>query len=226
MNQPSAASGDAAGFVLAGGRSSRMGSDKALQEFAGKPLICHAIEVLHAAGLRAQIAGARSDLAAFGPVIPDATDANISLGPLSGICSALAATEAQFAVFLPVDMPVVPPGLIRVLLENARIKDSLVVGPSIGGFSETFPVVIQRAALPVLLRELADGRRGCFAALQAAAKEAGELVCTLPVEKLVQSGHVIDETGILPCFWFLNVNTHEDLVRAESIYSSQVHRVS
>lgn len=50
---------DAVGFVLAGGKSSRMGTDKALLEFRGEPLIARAIGILKAVGLPVCIAGAR-----------------------------------------------------------------------------------------------------------------------------------------------------------------------
>ena len=213
----------AAGFVLAGGRSSRMGSDKALQGFLGKPLITRMIETLAAAGLQVSIAGATSDLAKFGRVIPDS--AGVSLGPLSGVCAGLAASDSDFSVFLTVDMPLVPPELIRALLEHARIKNSLVTVASVGSFTETFPVVLRRSILPVLSRELAGGRRGCFAAFQAASNEAGQAISILPVEFLVQAGQIANSSGIPPHLWFLNVNTPEDLVQAEAA-CSRAHRVS
>ncbi len=53
------------GFVLAGGRSSRMGRDKALAMFGGRPLIEIALEMLREAGLNAAIAGGRSGFERF-----------------------------------------------------------------------------------------------------------------------------------------------------------------
>ena len=102
---------EASGFVLAGGKSSRMGRDKALLELAGAPLIMRALAILRNAGLRRAIAGAHSDLSVFGSLVQDNAFAS-GRGPLSGICAALAVTQARYAVFLPIDMPFLPSSLL------------------------------------------------------------------------------------------------------------------
>ena len=96
---------DVAGFVLAGGQSACMGTDKALVPLAGQPLVLYALTILRETGLRGSIAGARATLDSFAPVIEDSEQ---DQGPLGGICSALASTETRWAVFLPIDLPLPP----------------------------------------------------------------------------------------------------------------------
>jgi molybdopterin-guanine dinucleotide biosynthesis protein A len=203
----------AAGFVLAGGRSSRMGADKALMPLAGRPLVVHALEILRQAGLTASIAGARSRLTAFAPVVEDEEPGR---GPLGGICAALASATAQWAVFLPVDLPFLPASLLVSLLHFARIRGAAVAVPAVNGFAQTFPAVVRREALPALRGELAAGRGGCFSAFQTAAAALGQSVAVLPVELLVQCGQLVHPRGLPPCRWFLNLNTPEDIHRAEN----------
>jgi molybdopterin-guanine dinucleotide biosynthesis protein A len=198
----------AAGFILAGGQSSRMGQDKALLPFAGQPLVVRALAILRQAGLPASIGGARSELASFAPVVEDAESGR---GPLSGVCAALASTSARHAVFLPVDLPLLPASLLRVLLHHARITGRAVTVPSVNGFAQTFPAVLDRAILPLLQAELAAGRLGCFAAFQAAAAALNQPVSKVAVEFLVQSGQVDHPSALPPVRWLLNVNTPADL---------------
>jgi molybdopterin-guanine dinucleotide biosynthesis protein A len=205
---------NAVGFILAGGSSTRMGSDKALVPLAGRPLIQHAIEILHSAGVSASIAGAKSDLGAFAPVVEDTLPGS---GPLSGVCAALASTSARFAVILSVDAPLLPASLAAFLLRDAQITQAPVTLASVNGFAQTFPAVIARAALPPLLAELGAGRSGCYAAFHVAATELGSRVRVLPVELFAQSGHIADPRALPASFWFLNVNTPADLVRAEQL---------
>jgi molybdopterin-guanine dinucleotide biosynthesis protein A len=201
-----------AGFVLAGGRSSRMGADKALVPFAGQPLVVHALSVLRRARLSATIAGARSALAGFAPVVEDAVP---DRGPLGGICAAMASTAAQWAIFLPVDLPLLPPSLVVFLVDRARSSGAVVVVPSVDGFAQTFPAAVDRAALPVFEAELNEGRGGCFSAFQAAAAKLGRSMEVVPVEPLYEQGLVSHPDGLVPDRWFLNVNAPGDLRSAE-----------
>jgi molybdenum cofactor guanylyltransferase len=207
-----AAETDAVGFVLAGGRSSRMGTDKALVRLCGEPLIAHAVRILREAGLAVSVAGGAPVLTAFAPLVEDRQP---GLGPLSGICAALASTSARWAVFLSVDLPLLPSSLVVCLLQHARITGRAVTVPSINGFAQTFPAVVDRAILPMLERELESGRGGSFSAFQAAAQGLGDAVRVVPVEMLVQAGQIAHPSGLPTAQWFLNLNTEEDLRRAE-----------
>lgn len=189
-----------------------MGTDKALIELAGRPLVAHALDALRAAGLQPAIAGAHADLSSYAPVLPDSEPDS---GPLGGVCAALQQCQSEMAIFVSVDMPLLPPSAIEYLVHHASITGQLVTVYALNGFAQTFPAVIRRQAVPTLKAELASGRGGCFAALQAAARMQGEEIHVLPVEYLAQAGHVRDGRGLPPARWFANLNTREDLDRAE-----------
>ena len=205
--------------MLAGGRSSRMGVDKALELLAGRPLVAHALDLLHQAGLPAAIAGARSPLAVFAPVVEDLQP---GLGPLAGISAALASTSAPRSAFVSVDLPLLPASLLVFLVHHAKITGAAVTLCSVNGFPQTFPAVVCRSALPVLQGELKADRRGCFSAFQAAASSLNQPMTILPVEFLVQSGHIAHPHGLPPAWWFLNVNTPEDLRRTADLHASRL----
>ena len=190
-----------------------MGRDKALVEFRGQPLVTHALGILRGAGLTASIAGARSSLRAFAPVVEDREP---GLGPLSGICSALASSAARWAVFVSVDAPLMPASLVRYLLEHAEITGGAVTLPSVAGFTQTFPAVLDRAVLSLLQSELGAGRGGCFAAFKSAAAGLGQQVSVIATELLVQAGQVAHPEGLPAASWFFNVNSAGDLRRIEA----------
>ena len=204
----------AVGFVLAGGESRRMGCDKALIEFFGQPLIVRALKLLREAGVEARIAGARANLEQFAPVIADPEPGR---GPLGGICAALAAMREPRAVFVPIDLPLLPASLIALMVRRAAINGAIVTLPSVSGFVQTLPAVVDRAALPGLEDALKEGRGGCFAAFEAAAAGLGQRVASFPVEYLVQAGQVTHPEGVPPVMWFMNANSPADLARAQAV---------
>jgi molybdopterin-guanine dinucleotide biosynthesis protein A len=198
-----------------------MGQDKALVRFNGEPLIQHAVEVLRSTGLEPRIAGARSDLASFAPIVPDDAD-HPGLGPLSGICSALNCATFRYAVFLPVDLPLMPASLISYLLHHAEVTGSAITIASICGFLETFPVVIDRAALPVFKDSLQSPDRKCLNAFRTAADALQMPFSIVPVELLVQAGQVSDSRCLPPQAWFLSINTPADLATAKTFLARRV----
>ena len=230
MSLPHSGNASADGFILAGGRSSRMGRDKALVDVAGKPLIQHALDILRCASLEPRIAGSTSDLSVFAPSLPDDSaqpgPAQTSLGPLAGICSALKSGSGPYAVFLPVDLPLMPASLIRYLLYRAEVTESAIAAVSVAGFIQTFPVVIHRGALPALQTSLGVDRSQLPPRLSSRGRRSLPAFPIQPVELLIQSGQVSDPRGLPPADWFLNVNSPRDLARAESLLGQKHHQVS
>jgi molybdopterin-guanine dinucleotide biosynthesis protein A len=121
------------GAVLAGGRSSRMGRDKALVEVGpGRPLVVVAAQALEAAGASAVIAvgGDQVGLEALGlRWVPDRFPGQ---GPLAGILTALAEATTDVVVVLACDMPgvgpEVPAALVAALDDDpsARVAAAVV----------------------------------------------------------------------------------------------------
>lgn len=97
------------GVVLAGGRSSRMGRDKAHLAWRGRSLLAHACATLQAAGATSVIVSGRyPDYAA----IPDTQP---GLGPLGGLASVIEAVPDGVLLVVPVDMPLLTPVLLQLL---------------------------------------------------------------------------------------------------------------
>ncbi|MBO9602152.1 MAG: molybdenum cofactor guanylyltransferase [Novosphingobium sp.] len=115
------------GVVLAGGRSSRFGSDKALAELGGKPLLAHAVERLGAWCDDVVVAG-RETAAARGIADWPRPD----MGPLGGIAAGLRHAEAEgfeSALTCSVDSFDLPADLPELLGEPpCYLADQPVIG--------------------------------------------------------------------------------------------------
>src|ERR1700722_20940618 len=96
------ASSDVAAFILAGGKSTRMGTDKAFVMLEGRTLLARALEVARAVTAEVRIVGDPEKFAAFAPVVKDAFP---GCGPLGGIHAALRASTAELNLMLAADVP-------------------------------------------------------------------------------------------------------------------------
>lgn len=203
-----------AGFVLAGGRSSRMGSDKALALFAGEPLIRLALSTMACAGISARIAGSRSNLAGFAQEIPDQVS---DAGPLGGVYAALSKSAAKWNVFLPVDLPLLPASLLRALTQRAAATDAPVTVAMLGGILQPFPVVLKRSVLPCIIQRLDSGFTACYQAWKSIPAELGASLDAVPVESLRQCGLCEHRQFLPPMYWFQGANTVSELTRLERL---------
>jgi molybdopterin-guanine dinucleotide biosynthesis protein A len=106
-----------AGVVLAGGRSTRMGRDKATLELGGERLVDRVVEAVRAA---LAAAGERSPRVVVAGDVPGhecVADAVPGLGPVAGLGAAAARLPgAEWLLAVPVDLPALTPAALAPLL--------------------------------------------------------------------------------------------------------------
>jgi molybdenum cofactor guanylyltransferase len=142
-------------FILAGGKSSRMGSDKAFLELRGKPLLLHAIDLGRAVTPEVKIVGEPEKLSAYGPVIPDVYSGR---GPLAGIHAALRASNSDWNLILAVDLPFLDTGFLNYLASQAESSGATVTVPSTQGRFQPLCAVYHRSFASSAERALSEGR--------------------------------------------------------------------
>jgi molybdenum cofactor guanylyltransferase len=146
---------DVTGFILAGGKSTRMGSDKAFVEFEGRTLLARALDFTRSLTPDVCIVGSQEKFASFAPVVEDVFH---DRGPLAGIHAALRASPTELNLMLAVDMPFVSLAFLQYLLGEARTAaDASVVVPRSEGRWQPLCAVYRRrfadAAEKALLAE-------------------------------------------------------------------------
>ena len=190
------------GFVLAGGRSTRMGRDKALLEFRGTPMVEIAVEKLRSLCAEVSIVGDREDLASFAAVVRGERE---GLGPAGGIEAGLRNCAEEWALFTPVDVPLVPGELLRRWSEEAirRGTGEYLVA---GGRAQSAFCILPASAVGRWSEGVDAGERKLELLLRRAGaveRNAEDLASRVSSDRAaVQS-------------WFQNVNTPEELSSAE-----------
>ena len=104
------------GILLAGGSSSRMGTDKGMVEFQGKKLAEYALDLLSRFCDEIIISTGNPEYAGFGfRIIPDQLPGK---GPLSGLAATLPLSSNEWNLVLGCDMPYTNSALFEFLLEG------------------------------------------------------------------------------------------------------------
>jgi molybdopterin-guanine dinucleotide biosynthesis protein A len=155
-------------IILAGGRSSRMGSDKALLSLPGAQQVTfvehlvslittHCPEVVLVARDAAQ-ASQFASLTTLAGRVQIITDLIPGGGPLMGLYSGLRAIHASRALLAAVDMPFVSSAMLALLL--AQATDEAVLLPVVDNAPQVLLAVYPSVLLPIIEERLQAGQRG------------------------------------------------------------------
>ncbi len=184
-------------FILAGGKSSRMGRNKALLMLGDRTLLERMQELARTVTPDVRIVGERVK---YG--VEAIEDVYRERGPLGGIHAALAATKAELNLILSVDTPFVSSEFLRFLVAEAQHGATTVTVASTGGRFQPLCGVYRREFLA-----LAE------AALRAGKNKIDPLFCHTTVRR-------IDDEELkrlaFDARMFDNLNTPADVSRAQN----------
>jgi molybdopterin-guanine dinucleotide biosynthesis protein A len=134
-------------YILAGGKSTRMGADKAFVLLNGRTLLARMLEAARSLTSNVRIVGDPAKYKAFAPVVEDIFQ---GCGPLGGIHAALHSSTTELNVILAVDTPFVSLALLQFMLSRARNSpEALVtVAQANGGYQPLCAVYRREFANP------------------------------------------------------------------------------
>jgi len=187
----------ATGFITAGGRSSRMGVDKAWLELAGRAMIEHVIAALAPVSTHLAIIANSPDYERLG--FPVYADSNKEIGPLEAVRTALSNTFTDRVMLVGCDLPFVTTDLFKLLLNIAGDHYAAVpIGAD--GKLEPLCAIYRAEALSVVTELINQGER-----------KMSRLFDRVPTRFVP-----FDELRLLrgSDIFFENINTPEDYKRA------------
>ncbi|MGZ6364404.1 MAG: molybdenum cofactor guanylyltransferase [Ktedonobacteraceae bacterium] len=191
------------GIILAGGSSSRMGTNKALLPLPGNQVVTfveHLVSLLESSCSETLIVARDRDQARdyVFPGVRITFDETPGMGPLMGLYSGLSAIHTTHALVVAVDLPYVQPAVLSFLISQPLPADALLV-PMIHTIPQVLLALYPRSILPLAKEQLLQGRRDVRCLLQVAPVQFIEEAQLLKIDPRLRS--------------FQNINTPEDLQR-------------
>jgi molybdopterin-guanine dinucleotide biosynthesis protein A len=190
-------------IILAGGKSQRMGKDKAFIRFHGETLVSRILDRLE---------GLAEEVIVIAPRSPEnlprgvqfAPDLLPGRGPLGGLYTALSVASHQIIAVVACDMPFVNAKLLAYQRDILLSEDLDVVVPSSEkGLEPLHAIYRKNSCLPRVRKTLEAGK--------------GQLISWFPSVKVhilaPEESNTFDRRGLI----FLNVNTPEELSKAENL---------
>ena len=186
-----------AAFILAGGKSSRMGSDKALLSLGGQTLLDRSCALVRTVTQHVRIVGPRNR---YGTDAVE--DVYAERGPLGGIHAALTVSSSELNLVLSVDTPFLTPEFLMYLVAEAEKAHTTVTVPFVEDKFQPLCAVYRREFLP-----LAES------ALRAGKNKIDSLFCHTTVRRIDESE--LKRLAFDPRM-FDNLNTPDDFARAQN----------
>ena len=167
-----------AGVVLAGGRSARMGSPKALLDFRGQPFAVRILEALEALEVKTRLVVVGPDAPRIQPALAGhecliVENTDVDGGPIASLRAALRALQPlqpSGVLAWPVDLPHVRVTTVERLIETFRRDPAPAVVPTFAK-RRGHPVLWGATLFEELLTSDAATRHGARAVLHAHATE-------------------------------------------------------
>jgi molybdenum cofactor guanylyltransferase len=187
-------------FILAGGKSTRMGADKAFVTLDGRTLLARAEELARSVTPDVCIVGDPAKFASFAPVVEDIFP---NCGPLGGIHAALRFSPTDLNLILAVDVPFVSSALLQYLINRARQSSSATVTVAHSGGN-------WQPLCAVYRRTFADAAEQ---SLRAGYYKIDKLFAATSTQKIAEEE--LRAVGFPPNL-FRNLNTREELAEARA----------
>lgn len=194
--------GDLTIAIMAGGKSSRMGTDKSFVQLLGKPMIEHLLERVSNLGEseRILITNRPDDYAALG--LPMYGDVLPEKGSLGGIYTAITHSQSEYTLVIACDMPFANPALLKYMIGLCDGAYDVIV-PRVENYPEGLHAIYNKACLgPIRQRLDADQLKvmGFHADVRVRYLDEPEY-------------HSFDPNGLS----FFNVNTPQELAEAQRL---------
>ena len=145
--------------ILAGGKSSRMGRDKGLIEWEGKPFFKHILDRCHGVGtdnllISSNKAYSDRNVEVVPDIIPDR-------GPLGGIYTAFELRRNNDLLVLSCDNPTVNSHLLKGLISSIQDEDAAVLKTDNGRINP-FPCLLRNSAFTIVKEQIENNRLSMF----------------------------------------------------------------
>ena len=187
---------DVSAAVLAGGQSSRFGSQKMLVRIGSETLLDRAVDLAKSISERVLLVLSSRDQLPFDrDDVTVLADEVVDCGPLMGIGTALSACSSRYLAVLPADLPLLSPVVYDTLLSHCS-QDTVVIARSHSGI-EPLVSIWPKSTQRMLKDELRMGRYS-------------------PLDFFKKATTVFVDISRLSAYrktWFMNINTPDDLAK-------------